>query len=491
MPAKVNLANKKIGKLQVISEAKNPHGGSRSYWSCICECGRTAIVEVSNLTRGLITKCGNCNGIKDDLTGKIFGKLTIIKKSYITRKNGKGKKVTNLLAWECCCECGKERTVIARFLLNGTVTSCGNHKCTDRFDKQKLIGFKKDRWTVIGPPKSQDETLMWPIKCECGFEKVASTSRLNSSNINIPCDNCAPAITSFNEYNSLRKNDPQIQKKWRDAYDKYYEENGYWSKYTPYEQAANIFWRWSYKDMKFEDFLTFCNKNCYYCGIEPCNPIYSGRKGYENIEYKVNGVDRKDSKIGHTIENCVTACYFCNRSKSDMDVWEFIEWVYNLQIKDMYSDYSNIDLNHGKISEEYGVLKRAHRTNYKDGLMLDQFIAISQLNCFYCNATRFDANQRKAEWGARKNVYYMGCDRKISSINGKRMDHSISNIVPACPKCNWSKLDYSLEEFNAWIKRIQNYLPNIIMPIFLFQLEKYKIVNIKEIIAKFIDGNKY
>ena len=52
-----------------------------------------------------------------DLTGKIFNKLTVIKKADI--------KKSNRLAWHCVCECGNEVDVITNHLTSGHTGSCG------------------------------------------------------------------------------------------------------------------------------------------------------------------------------------------------------------------------------------------------------------------------------------------------------------------------------------------------------------------------------
>lgn len=52
----------------------------------------------------------------DDLTGKRFGKLTVIKRVYKKDKN---------VCWLCRCDCGNETIVAANHLKDGHTTSCG------------------------------------------------------------------------------------------------------------------------------------------------------------------------------------------------------------------------------------------------------------------------------------------------------------------------------------------------------------------------------
>lgn len=55
-----------------------------------------------------------------DLTGKRFGKLTVIKMH--DQRNEKGE-----ILWLCKCDCGEERLSISGSLQHGGNTTCGNH----------------------------------------------------------------------------------------------------------------------------------------------------------------------------------------------------------------------------------------------------------------------------------------------------------------------------------------------------------------------------
>lgn len=63
-------------------------------------------------------------------------------------------------------------------------------------------------------------------------------------------------------------------------------------------------------DLSEEDFIEITQLPCIYCGD------YSDI--YENEPF--NGVDRIDSNLGYSIDNCVPCCTTCNRMKLDLDV---------------------------------------------------------------------------------------------------------------------------------------------------------------------------
>lgn len=53
-----------------------------------------------------------------DLTGKKFGKLTVIKRSFPNNKYNNSR-------WLCRCDCGKEKITFRSYLIQGHTKSCG------------------------------------------------------------------------------------------------------------------------------------------------------------------------------------------------------------------------------------------------------------------------------------------------------------------------------------------------------------------------------
>lgn len=93
-----NLIGKRFGIL-VVREAL-PARNRHRFWLCDCDCGNTHEASTGNLKSGHVKSCGCLK--RPDLTGKTFGKLTVIKHSEerVTR----GSKTRAV--WECRCECG-------------------------------------------------------------------------------------------------------------------------------------------------------------------------------------------------------------------------------------------------------------------------------------------------------------------------------------------------------------------------------------------------
>lgn len=87
------------------------------------------------------------------------------------------------------------------------------------------------------------------------------------------------------------------------------------------------------------------SKDCIYCGTPPSNQIRTRkRKGRlyrpDRISiFKYNGIDRIDSKIGYTLENCVPCCVICNISKNDMSFTDWKLWISKVYSK-TFNDYA-------------------------------------------------------------------------------------------------------------------------------------------------------
>ncbi len=80
---------------------------------------------------------------KIDLTGKRFGRLTVMRDT--------GKRLRNSVVWECKCDCGMKSEVITENLKRGSTKSCGciNSKNGKRVSKlgnehNELVNWKEN-----------------------------------------------------------------------------------------------------------------------------------------------------------------------------------------------------------------------------------------------------------------------------------------------------------------------------------------------------------
>lgn len=114
-----NLIGQRFGKLVVKELLPSSTSGHRR-WSCLCDCGNMHVVTTGNLKNGHTISCGCVKS--PDLTGKVFGKLTVLGRTKEKHKRGN----TLYTVWKCRCECGEIVYRISSSLNNSKERMCIN-----------------------------------------------------------------------------------------------------------------------------------------------------------------------------------------------------------------------------------------------------------------------------------------------------------------------------------------------------------------------------
>jgi len=139
--------------------------------------------------------------------------------------------------------------------------------------------------------------------------------------------------------------------------------------------------------------------------------------------------------------------------------------------KELCAKISKISVEKGIISgriktPEMATAKIVYCNRYIDGnLTFEQFLELSQQNCFYCgkepsNTTNYysykSANNRYSkERQLLGNFTYNGLDR----IDSNKL-HNLDNVVPCCLPCNKAKLDRNINDFIKWIDVTYDHIHN-------------------------------
>src|SRR5258708_7393883 len=99
----IDLTGKKFNMLTVVRFIGTRN--KNAYWECKCECGNLHSAAAADIKRGQIKSCG-CSRSKlqasskfKDLTGQIFGRLTVLRFIRMTETN-------RISIYECRCKCG-------------------------------------------------------------------------------------------------------------------------------------------------------------------------------------------------------------------------------------------------------------------------------------------------------------------------------------------------------------------------------------------------
>lgn len=155
MGKKIDITGEKYGKLKVIKTGeaiRTKNGVPQTTWVCQCECGNMITVPTQSLRSGNTKSCGCLN--EYDLTGKRFGRLTVIEKVK-SKTNPCGSKST---MWKCICDCGNIVNVRTRLLTTSATKSCGclNSELTSK--RMKTHGFSNTHlYSILARMKARCE----------------------------------------------------------------------------------------------------------------------------------------------------------------------------------------------------------------------------------------------------------------------------------------------------------------------------------------------
>lgn len=143
-----DLVGQRFGKLTVIERGPNivvKSNEQKSTWICKCDCGTITRVRQNNLLKGTTRSCGCLIAETQsrvhliDLTGKKFGKLTVVERAGSVYRHG--KPVSPL--WMCLCDCGRYKKVQSSKLTSGDVKSCGCMVSVGEFNIQEFLDRNK------------------------------------------------------------------------------------------------------------------------------------------------------------------------------------------------------------------------------------------------------------------------------------------------------------------------------------------------------------
>jgi hypothetical protein len=184
-------------------------------------------------------------------------------------------------------------------------------------------------------------------------------------------------------------------------------------------------------------FKNFFKSQCHYCGLK-----------YEGENKPLLGVDRKNSLIGYTVENCVACCEMCNFMKGNMDYNDFLEHCKLIAFVNGIVDLENVNKYATPYSKSasYGVCQSSASARKKGFSLTDeQHSSITCKPCYICNKHNDENHQN-------------GIDRIDNSIG-----YHFDNCRSCCSSCNYIKRKYHIIDiFIKFVQIVNNFNENVL-----------------------------
>jgi len=120
--------------------------------------------------------------------GKRYGLWTILE--YVpNKKPGRW--------YECICDCGKLKIIIATDLRAGRTTQCRDCRYKNLYDPQREIGKRYGSWTILKYIETRNKLQRYLCRCDCGIEKMQYAAELRRGR-NKTCITCHNRLVAFN-----------------------------------------------------------------------------------------------------------------------------------------------------------------------------------------------------------------------------------------------------------------------------------------------------
>lgn len=233
-----------------------------------------------------------------NMVGQLFGLWTVLERVPRSKRE-------EPVYWLCRCVCGTVRPVNAKNLRNGGSQSCG---CLHR--PMSLTDTTFGRWTVVRSVGvvTPNGSTAYLCRCMCGNERIVEGCMLRNG-----------SSTSCGCYQM----DLHRKKPFEAIYNKLIK--------SAKDRGIKM-------DLSYEEYIMFSDtKACHYCeatipwkahtSYRGDNPVRRAkgqgtrpRKDYQGMNSY--NIDRKNNKLGYSIDNCVVCCWLCNRTKNSAFTYE-------------------------------------------------------------------------------------------------------------------------------------------------------------------------
>lgn len=179
----IDLTGQVFGQLTVIERNTEKDSSGQATWVCQCSCGKKAIVRGFDLRSGKSKSCG-CLSNKIILGRKPID-ISNQRFGRLIALYPTDKRSGNSIVWHCKCDCGNECDISSQSLRSGLTQSCGclNKERASETHKKDISNQRFGRLTALYPTdKKSGSSIVWHCRCDCGAECDIILSSLMSGN---------------------------------------------------------------------------------------------------------------------------------------------------------------------------------------------------------------------------------------------------------------------------------------------------------------------
>ena len=231
--------------------------------------------------------------VQNDITNEIKNKS--VKNECEDTGNKKWKKV--------CPNCNKETFYTSEEQLKRSIKKNRSCRRCRSLKNNRYIGMKFGTITIIRQYNTSSpcgsKIVKVDYKCDCGY--VGLNKRFGRVKRQKMCLQCK------------KKNKFKILPDGETSF------NALYSSYAKSAKNRSLVFK-----LTKENFRELTKQKCFYCGTIPVTTIRPKSVGGG---YTYNGIDRKNSNGGYTVENSVSCCKICNYAKLKLSVEDFLNHV--------------------------------------------------------------------------------------------------------------------------------------------------------------------
>lgn len=214
MPKLNDLTGKVFDKLTVLEKA--PPRARHVYWKCQCECGNIVEVSAESLKRNIPHDCG-CEKLqlqKEKEQAKEDKLNYLVGKRFgkLVVESRTNERVNGSVVWKCKCDCGGYKNVPTHLLTSNSTQSCG---CLIREVQGNDIANQRFGKLVALYPcdHKRAASIVWHCKCDCGNECDVESYSLRKG-VTQSCGCITSSIGETNIQTILQENSIDYKKEY-------------------------------------------------------------------------------------------------------------------------------------------------------------------------------------------------------------------------------------------------------------------------------------